>query len=661
MRFFSILLIVPLFFYGQGQGQTPSDTTQYPDSLENRIANTTVDTTKARLLTELASYWIKKDSVKARGYAEQALSLPNTLYYTAKAHYVLGSINLKIQPGKAKKEFKKAIEILEKQSSKRDLALLGRTWHDYGVILQRAGDNKSFMKILLNHVIPLGQKSKDTNVVYQGYADVGMVFMNINNNKKAVYYTKKAIHLVQAARVPQKELGLLYTRLAKNYITEEKYTKAKNNLDKAGIQFQKTPLSREEVIYDMVLGGYYLRMEQWKKAYQTLDIGLEKAKKLHLPYLVSAILYQKFLAYKREKKYGQAKTVLFQLKKDSFVFSKGKNKRLILYNLAQLNAKMHRMKPAYKWLSKYIEVRDSLHKKQIESRVEGLEMKYQDEKKQRKILTLQNQNKQQDLQLQKKQFLSYALITGLIVLLLAGIIVYMLYRNKKRKTLQQEKKYHQHLEHLKQEHQLKVYDAMLEGQEQERQRIARDLHDGLGGSLVGVKLKLSDIVGKRTDKKSTLYTVMNQLDGSINELRRIAHNMMPETLLRYGLKTALEDLCDSLRTPTKDIDLQIIQLAIDLSKNVEIAVYRIVQELLTNAVKHAEASEILVQVSQDEGKIFITIEDDGCGFDTDLVKLGKGIGLTNIQNRIDYLQGKIDIDSQIGEGTVINVEVNAYE
>src|SRR5699024_10700776 len=116
-----------------------------------------------------------------------------------------------------------------------------------------------------------------------------------------------------------------------------------------------------------------------------------------------------------------------------------------------------------------------------------------------------------------------------------------------------------------------------------------------------------------------------------------------------------------LQTPSQEVEFQAIQLDKNLPQAVQIALYRIVQELLTNAVKHSRASNVLVQCSQNEDRIFITVEDDGIGFDVDSLKQKKGLGLANIRNRIHFLKGNLDIQSKPGEGTIFNVEINAHE
>lgn len=152
---------------------------------------------------------------------------------------------------------------------------------------------------------------------------------------------------------------------------------------------------------------------------------------------------------------------------------------------------------------------------------------------------------------------------------------------------------------------------------------------------------------------------IDMLDGSIKEMRRVAHNMMPEALVNFGLDTALKDFCNDINQSGA---LQVSHQSIGLENAVikqttSITIYRIVQELLNNIMKHASAKNALVQVSKTNADISITVEDDGKGFDTVILKGTKGLGWSNLRSRIDYLKGKIDVQSAPGKGTSVLVEI----
>ena len=141
-------------------------------------------------------------------------------------------------------------------------------------------------------------------------------------------------------------------------------------------------------------------------------------------------------------------------------------------------------------------------------------------------------------------------------------------------------------------------------------------------------------------------------------MRRVAHNMMPDTLLKFGLQQALTDYSNGLSHGQNfTIECEFHGLENRLENSVEIVVYRIVQELINNAVKHSEASKIIVQVMRhNEEHINITVEDNGKGFNFDEMKTKNSAGLQNIQSRVNYLNGKMDIQSEVGKGTSVYIE-----
>jgi signal transduction histidine kinase len=200
--------------------------------------------------------------------------------------------------------------------------------------------------------------------------------------------------------------------------------------------------------------------------------------------------------------------------------------------------------------------------------------------------------------------------------------------------------------------------------EQERNRVAQDLHDGLGGMLSGIKHSLSALNGgmdTSVSNKSIISTTINMLDSSIGELRRVAFNMMPESMLRFGLDASLRDYCYELSaTGTVSVAYQSYHLQ-DWKPGQEasISIYRMVQELVTNALKHSNASQVIVQLIKDGGKLNITVEDNGQGFDTNLLKHSKGMGWVNLANRVAYLKGSVEVHSETGKGTSVVINCMA--
>ncbi|MEO7293661.1 MAG: ATP-binding protein, partial [Ginsengibacter sp.] len=152
---------------------------------------------------------------------------------------------------------------------------------------------------------------------------------------------------------------------------------------------------------------------------------------------------------------------------------------------------------------------------------------------------------------------------------------------------------------------------------------------------------------------------LDMIDTSIKELRRVAHNMMPEMLTKFGLDEALKEYCNTINaTNLLSLKYQSMGMDIRIEKSTEIIIYRIIQELLNNIMKHAVAAEAFVQLIKEPNRLNIVVEDNGRGFDTALLKNNKGAGITSIQSRVDYLKGQLDIHSEAGKGTLVNIEFN---
>ncbi|WP_423736359.1 sensor histidine kinase [Chitinophaga caseinilytica] len=250
----------------------------------------------------------------------------------------------------------------------------------------------------------------------------------------------------------------------------------------------------------------------------------------------------------------------------------------------------------------------------------------------------------------------YAVLT--VALLLAAAFLYYAFQQRSKALRQRQQLHNLELDRISQEHRMTVLSAMLEGQEQERTRLARDLHDGLGGLLSGVKIELSAIhqPATATPQQAVVQKTMGHLDNAVEELRRIARSMMPEVLLNYGLGEAIREFCNGLKKSGVPVSCQVFNYRDDMSPSRQVTLYRIMQELVNNAVKHAAAKEILVQLQQRGNRIFLVVEDDGKGFDTAQLHALKGAGLANIQSRVEILQGTLEVESSPGTGSAFTIE-----
>ena len=219
----------------------------------------------------------------------------------------------------------------------------------------------------------------------------------------------------------------------------------------------------------------------------------------------------------------------------------------------------------------------------------------------------------------------------------------------------------QKVEELLKNQELKSINAMIEGQEGERQRIARDLHDRLGSILSMVKVHFKSVEDHieelKTSNKSQYEKANQLLDDACDEVRKISHNIASGVLTKFGLVPALEDLKGTLEE-SKKVKVEFIAHGLydRLDNDVEIAIYRIIQELVSNILKHAEAENITIQIINREKDLHISVEDDGKGFDASK-KEREGMGLKNVSTRVDSLDGELYIDSMIDKGTSVSISI----
>ncbi len=285
------------------------------------------------------------------------------------------------------------------------------------------------------------------------------------------------------------------------------------------------------------------------------------------------------------------------------------------------------------------EIQDSLMNETVIRSINDLEVKYRTAEKDQELIRKQ-------LELEQRNVLISGITLGFI-LLIAGSVVYYRHIRQKQKLLRQQ----QEIEQLK---------ALMTGEEKERNRIARELHDGIMVRFSSVKMNLGALMKYMPDIPQTkaLQDTITQLDDATHELRTSAHNLMPDMLLRSGLSAAIRYFCNSLLPDeTTEIRFQQYGSPPAFMPEYELMLYRIVQELIQNALKYAEANRIIVQLDHTGDLFTITVEDEGKGFDPAALAQTPGSGLNSIRSRIKAIGGITEVQSAPGKGTTVYIEL----
>ena len=311
-------------------------------------------------------------------------------------------------------------------------------------------------------------------------------------------------------------------------------------------------------------------------------------------------------------------------------------------------------KQAAIYRKKYADVRDSIMKTERLELVYNVEMKNRISEKNKQLAEQQLAIVRQQNTLKNKNIFIWGISAGLLVI---SIISFLVYRNNRnRQKLQAQK-----INTMQQEMEINRLKGVISGEEKERSRIARDLHDGMGGTLGSIRGQLSMIYRKHKtdDVNADFIEVMALLEEAAAELRKTAHNLMPEILLQEGLAKATALFCERIsKGQTLAIQFESWGETQPLAPDFELMAYRIIQELIHNIVKHAQATEANVQLVFHEKQLCVTVEDNGRGIPVTPGGQVDGMGLKTIRERVHSLHGQIDIQSEPGNGTSIYIEFN---
>jgi len=318
-----------------------------------------------------------------------------------------------------------------------------------------------------------------------------------------------------------------------------------------------------------------------------------------------------------------------------------------LINLNRKLALLYTQTGAYKQAMmhqlRYTEMKDSLMSREVEESVRAMELKYRTAEKDREILKHKLNSELQATQLRKKNTLIFIILSTALILLLTGGILYSRIRHKQKLFLREE--------------QIREMKALIKGEEQERIRLAQDLHDGIGSMLAAVNMNMNVASKQHFQNPDELHKIMQMIRNTSEEVRKTAHNLMPSALLRKDLKEALAYYFDYIN---KDgglcLDLHTDGISGQWSTSDITIVFRIVQELVQNTIKHASATHIIVSVEQIKQRLNLIVEDNGIGFDPAITP--HGFGLEHLDFRVKALQGDLNIRSAPGSGTSVTINLD---
>lgn len=537
--------------------------------------------------------------------------------------------------------YDKALDIAEKINLYSEIANIN---NNLGVIFNEVGNYKTSYYHLIK-ALNYYDLSKNKEKKVSALNNIGLIFINLNNYERALIYLEQAID----PQIMQKDTILVASvlnNIALCYISQEKSYLAIEYIEESIELSSKVSNQYGLCISYQLLGSIYLKLNEYQQAFESYTLSTKIAQK-------SNWSYQEAMS-----QMGIAR-VLLQLgkTKDAYKIAYDAKKLAIEQKSLVLESEAYQLLSLVHEKSKEFEKSLINYKKHIEKQQEIVNQTIIHQVYNIELDDLNEINQMQQLELEKKELAiskkNNLLIFGSLLSLFLFIGLYLLYLN------------HRHRQKVKLQKTIielteKKSNAALEAEIQERKRIGEELHDSIGHLLSLAGLNAS-VLYKRKDisedkRKELLESLMKSINDAFTELRNISHNLAPSLLSEQGLKGALKSISDKINQSGKlYMNFDTYGLTEKLDALLENTLYRIIQEIVNNTIKHANATKLFIQITQGNNEISLIAEDNGKGFDVNDLNNTSNFGLMHMKSRIENLKGSLFIDSNINRGTIISV------
>jgi signal transduction histidine kinase len=691
--FIHLLILQVVFFYLNGEG---SSLPQVKDSLIRVISEMPDNTLKADNLVKLVKNYIALNQTdSALYYIELEHALSNRLDYTRGQ---ADGLYLKSHIYRLKKDLKTSLgftdDYIELYLLLNDSLMLAKGYYQLGNIHKDMGDYEFslyYFQKSLSYSLPL----EENTLLIGNYNSIGSIYLEGKaKHDSSAYYFMKAMALCEqigdqknlsttlnnlgnvyfddkqydmsrkyynmSLEINQKEsrqlgMALNYNGLGRIESAQNNYREAMNYYNMAAELFRNISDIRGTADVNNNLGDAYFKQKKYDLALEKFNLALDIYRNILFDKGIILTLLNISAVY---SEMGRVKEAMALQDSCLLLANQRGSKSLLLLALRNISDNLRKtgdFEDAYYYLYNYTALNDSIFSIEQSKAIRTAMLKYDKEKDQARILTLEKDNLTLEKDnLQKTNQRNAYMFTGLGILIMTMfIVIYFRQKAKHERVLA-----HQQIHRLEEEKKLMAAKLLVEGQEEERKRIATELHDGLGVLLSATRMQFSTISDKSPENKVLIEKATRMLEQASGDVRKISHNMMPGLLTKLGFYEAVEDLFEHIGD-TKDLNA-VCRIEGDqerLAENKEIMLYRIVQEMVNNSLKHAEARNIELNIKVLPEMLEMKYSDDGKGFDIATKMESGSIGLKSIQSRVNFLNGKIEVESKPGEGVQYALQV----
>ncbi len=644
---FLILFACLILFAVSASGQQ-----KITDSLERAIRTGAVkDTNRINALNRLAiTYWYN-NSERALNLSREAVRLSTEIGFDrglAVGCNILGvSFDIISEFDSALYYYEKAAHLSRKTGYN---VILASALNNTGMVYQNRGDYKKAISAYLD-ALRIFEKLEDQKGIGNTYNNLGLVYLDLKQYRQALEYHHKALSIREKAGdkygigASLTNLGLAWSNLKDD--------------DKALKYYERSLKIKEEIGDKYGLGILLNNMAIIYQDKNELDNALDiyaKSENYHrqigdLHGLIFTFINTATVLNKQGK-FNRSAIVL-----DSAMYYAREVKSLsrmakVLEAYSYFYGKTGDYPKAWKTMLTLDSIKDSLYSEGMRQNIAEMKAKYEIDKSEHEIAFLNQQNEMKSLQLQTVRIRqrNSLLIAGIMLLVVLSAMAFWQVKSRYKSKMR--------LEHEKRHIQKEAFAAIVNAEENERKRIAMELHDGLGQLLSAAKLNVSVLEDTASEEdRLAVDNAGNLIDQAITDLRNISHNLMPSALIRLGLVAAINDMAEKINSG-RQVTMKITAEGLDnrLPGNLEIAIYRVIQESVNNILKHAGARNILVDLRYLNENLDLSIADDGKGMpETTAPDTGKGIGWDDIQSRVSLFNGRMNLYSEPGKGTRLNI------
>lgn len=591
---------------------------------------------KTDALNALSITVIYNDPAKAKQLAMQAISVSEAAAYKegeGKAYIRLGIVyDVTGNYDSSVICYNIALDICLKAKNDKGA---GSVYNNLGLICSKQGKLHEAIIYYLK-ALPCFEKIDNKQMLANVYNNLSLVYEKTKDRRLAITSAFKALNYYKELN-DEENIGGTYTNLSVSY---------SNNLDNdSAIYFIKKAIDchlKTNNLYGLSTaynnyGGIFTERKEYGKARDYYFKALVIKEQLNENEGIASTNINLAGNYSHM---GDRKNELRCLLKAFNISMKEHMQNEILMSsgaLAEFYKNIKNADSVYYYITLHNAAKDSVYSKGLNTSLAEAQTRYKTKEKELTITS-------QQYQLSRKNYYIIGLLSFLLLVTLLFYTFYNRYRFKQKNKLQQEIIRQQDI----------ATKAVIRAEENERRRVASDLHDSVGQMLSAIKINLSafrSVIPE--DNAARFEKIMDMADESCKEVRAISHNMMPNSLLKHGLISAIREFIEQLDQAALKINIETAGLNERMDDDVETVLYRVVQECVNNVVKHAHASRLDIQLVKDSEGIAITIEDNGAGFNTSVSR--EGIGLKNLASRIDFLKGTVDISSAEGKGTLIAI------